>query len=159
MATMSSLNSGRDLFAMVLVVLGSMAWAGGSLVFQIQLGFQLCDRQFNLANAGSRYCVCPRQSFLRGMELDKSGYGPDRCMARCGISDRVRLHCRFQCLVWLLKVQPATKVSTYAYVNPVVAVLLGIFFAHESVTPMQISGLIVILGSVLLINLSQIQKA
>jgi drug/metabolite transporter (DMT)-like permease len=32
MATMSSLNSGRDLFAMVLVVIGSMAWAGGSCI-------------------------------------------------------------------------------------------------------------------------------
>jgi drug/metabolite transporter (DMT)-like permease len=49
-------------------------------------------------------------------------------------------------------------VSTYAYVNPVVAVLLGIFFAHESITLLQILGLIVILGSVLLINLHHYRK-
>jgi drug/metabolite transporter (DMT)-like permease len=64
----------------------------------------------------------------------------------------------FSAYVWLLKVQPATKVSTYAYVNPVVAVLLGMFFANESITPMQISGLVVILASVLLINLHQYRK-
>jgi drug/metabolite transporter (DMT)-like permease len=55
-------------------------------------------------------------------------------------------------------VQPATKVSTYAYVNPVVAVILGVFFARESISTMQISGLIVILASVLLINLHKYRK-
>jgi drug/metabolite transporter (DMT)-like permease len=65
----------------------------------------------------------------------------------------------FSAYVWLLKVQPATKVSTYAYVNPVVAVLLGIFFAKESISPVQIAGLVIILGSVLLINLHKYRKS
>jgi drug/metabolite transporter (DMT)-like permease len=43
-------------------------------------------------------------------------------------------------------------------VNPVVAVILGVFFANESITPLQISGLIVILVSVLLINLHKYRK-
>ncbi len=64
----------------------------------------------------------------------------------------------YSAYVWLLKFQPATKVSTYAYVNPVVAVLLGIFFAHESISTLQILGLIIILGSVLLINLHKYRK-
>ena len=50
--------------------------------------------------------------------------------------------------------RPATQVSTYAYVNPVIAVILGIVFAHETISLVQLSGLVVILGSVLLINLS-----
>ncbi|MEP6713205.1 MAG: EamA family transporter, partial [Ferruginibacter sp.] len=56
----------------------------------------------------------------------------------------------FSAYVWLLQVRPATQVSTYAYVNPVVAILLGVFFATEHVSLMQILGLVIILGSVLM---------
>ncbi len=54
--------------------------------------------------------------------------------------------------IWLLQVRPATEVSTHTYVNPIVAVLLGSWFAHEAVTNSQIIALTVILASVLLIN-------
>ncbi|HEY9194697.1 MAG TPA: EamA family transporter, partial [Mucilaginibacter sp.] len=64
----------------------------------------------------------------------------------------------FSAYVWLLQVRPATQVGTYAYVNPVIAVLLGVLFAHESITLLQVAGLVVILGSVLLINLSKYRK-
>lgn len=64
----------------------------------------------------------------------------------------------FSAYVWLLQVRPATQVSTYAYVNPVIAVILGVLFADESITLTQIGGLVVILGSVLLINLSKYRK-
>lgn len=64
----------------------------------------------------------------------------------------------FSAYVWLLQVRPATQVSTYAYVNPVIAVILGIFFAGEHISLTQISGLAVILLSVLLINLSKYRK-
>ena len=61
----------------------------------------------------------------------------------------------FSAYVWLLQVRPATQVSTYAYVNPVIAVILGVFFAHEDINRLQIVGLVVILASVLLINLNK----
>jgi drug/metabolite transporter (DMT)-like permease len=59
--------------------------------------------------------------------------------------------------VWLLQVRPSTQVSTYAYVNPVVAVLLGMLFASERISFIQILGLTVILGSVLMINLAKLK--
>ena len=40
----------------------------------------------------------------------------------------------YSAYVWLLQVRPATQVSIYGYVNPVVAVLLGVFFAGEHMT-------------------------
>jgi drug/metabolite transporter (DMT)-like permease len=64
----------------------------------------------------------------------------------------------FSAYVWLLTVRPATQVSTYAYVNPVVAVLLSVAFTQERVTIIQIIGLVVILASVLLINLVKYRK-
>lgn len=54
--------------------------------------------------------------------------------------------------IWLLQVRPATQVSTHTYVNPIVAVLLGATFANEAVTYSQLTALVVILFSVLLIN-------
>ena len=64
----------------------------------------------------------------------------------------------YSAYVWLLQVRSATQVSTHSYVNPVVAVLLGVFFANESMSPLQITGLAIILVSVLLINLSKYRK-
>ncbi len=58
----------------------------------------------------------------------------------------------YSAYVWLLKVRPATEVGTHAYVNPFVAVFLGMTFGNENVTWIQIAGLIVILLSVMLIN-------
>jgi len=65
----------------------------------------------------------------------------------------------YSAFVWLLQVRPATQVSTHAYVNPVVAVLLGVMFAGEQLSFLQLLGLMVILGSVLLINLAKYRAA
>ena len=64
----------------------------------------------------------------------------------------------YSAYVWLLKVRPATQVSTHAYVNPVVAVLLGVFFAGEKISALQITGLAIILAGVLLVNLARYRK-
>lgn len=64
----------------------------------------------------------------------------------------------YSCFVWLMEVRSPAQVSTYAYVNPVVAVLLGVFLASEHINLLQVSGLIVILLSVLLINLNKYLK-
>lgn len=58
----------------------------------------------------------------------------------------------YSAYVWLLKVRPATEVSTHAYVNPVVAVILGAGFGGEHVTIVQLTGLAIILISVMLVN-------
>ncbi len=58
----------------------------------------------------------------------------------------------FASYTWLLRAAPVTLVSTYAYVNPVVAVFLGALLANEAVTPRVIIAALVILGSVILIT-------
>ncbi len=58
----------------------------------------------------------------------------------------------FGSYVWLLQHRPAVEVSTYAYVNPIVAVALSYFFSDDVITHLQIYGLAVILFSVLLMN-------
>jgi drug/metabolite transporter (DMT)-like permease len=46
----------------------------------------------------------------------------------------------FTAFSWLLAVAPVSQVSTYAYVNPVVAVLLGALIAGEAVGPATLLG-------------------
>lgn len=58
----------------------------------------------------------------------------------------------YSAYVWLLKVRPATEVGTHAYVNPFVAVFVGVTLGKENVTWVQIIGLVIILLSVLLIT-------
>lgn len=158
MATMSSLNSSRDLFAMVLVVFSSMAWAGGSLYskYNSVSNSATVNSTWQMLAAGIAFIP---GTFISGewSSIDISTIPLNAWLATTYLI-LVGSIAGFSAYVWLLKVQPATKVSTYAYVNPVVAVLLGVFFAHESITLLQISGLIVILGSVLLVNLHKYRK-
>ena len=58
----------------------------------------------------------------------------------------------YSAYVWLLKVRPATEVATHAYVNPVVAVVIGTGFGNENVTTIQLLGLLIILLSVMSIT-------
>jgi drug/metabolite transporter (DMT)-like permease len=57
----------------------------------------------------------------------------------------------FSAFVFLLGRMPATRVASHAYVNPVVAVALGYFFAGELVTPRMLFGTALIVASVALI--------
>jgi drug/metabolite transporter (DMT)-like permease len=53
---------------------------------------------------------------------------------------------------WLLHNAPVSLMSTYAYVNPVVAVLLGWLFAGEELNARIAVASAIIIGSVILIN-------
>ena len=53
---------------------------------------------------------------------------------------------------WLLQNAPISLMSTYAYVNPVVAVFLGNWLASEPLTPRTLLAAAIIIGSVVFIN-------
>jgi drug/metabolite transporter (DMT)-like permease len=57
----------------------------------------------------------------------------------------------FSAYLWLLRVTTASRVSTYAYVNPIVAVFLGWALADEGLTPRVFLAAAVIVGAVALI--------
>ncbi|MEU9834633.1 EamA family transporter [Streptosporangium sp. NPDC048047] len=59
----------------------------------------------------------------------------------------------FTAYVWLLGNAPISLVSTYAYVNPAVAVALGAIIVGEVVTvPMLVAGLVIVLGVALVVS-------
>ena len=60
----------------------------------------------------------------------------------------------FSAYIWLLRVSTPTRVSTYAYVNPVIAVLLGWALADEALTVRMAVAAAVIVSGVALITLA-----
>jgi drug/metabolite transporter (DMT)-like permease len=64
----------------------------------------------------------------------------------------------FTAYVWLLHHESPTKVGTYAYVNPVVAVLVGYFLGGEALGLRTILGTLLVLVSVVVITTTQAKK-
>jgi len=64
----------------------------------------------------------------------------------------------FTAYLWLIHHQSPTKVGTYAYVNPIVAVLIGYFFGGELLGVRTILGTAFVLVSVLLITTTSTTK-
>ncbi|HAX70170.1 MAG TPA: EamA family transporter [Anaerolineales bacterium] len=58
----------------------------------------------------------------------------------------------FGSYIWLLQNAPISLVATYAYVNPIVAVILGFFFANEALEPRIWLATAIIIGAVIFIN-------
>jgi drug/metabolite transporter (DMT)-like permease len=143
---------------MLLLLAGSISWAGGSLYskyFNTQ-GSASVNTTWQMLTAG--FVFLPSSflhhevQHLQWQNIPASSWYALLYLIIFGSI------AAFSAYVWLLQVRPATQVSTYAYVNPVIAVILGVLFANENISLLQIAGLVVILGSVLLINLSKYRK-
>ena len=59
--------------------------------------------------------------------------------------------------VWLLKHVPTPKVATYAYVNPIVAVILGLIVLHERVDRFMLAGSVIIVAAVALVTTAKVR--
>jgi drug/metabolite transporter (DMT)-like permease len=64
----------------------------------------------------------------------------------------------FTAYVWLIHHESPTKVGTYAYVNPLVAVIVGYFLGGETVGPRTLLGTLLVLVSVVVITTTRARK-
>jgi drug/metabolite transporter (DMT)-like permease len=60
--------------------------------------------------------------------------------------------------LWLLKNVPIAKVATYAYVNPIIAVILGCVFHGEKMDRYMLAGAVVVIVSVILVTGAKVQQ-
>jgi drug/metabolite transporter (DMT)-like permease len=65
----------------------------------------------------------------------------------------------FVAYTWLLRSAPTPLVSTYAYVNPLIAIFLGAWLGNESLTPRILLAALVIVAAVVIINSSRDRAA
>ena len=63
----------------------------------------------------------------------------------------------FTAYVWLLHYESPTKVGTYAYVNPIVAIFLGWQVLHETVNGYVVAGSAVVIASVILVTSASVK--
>jgi drug/metabolite transporter (DMT)-like permease len=153
-----SANTGLfQLISLILLIIGSISWSGGSLYAKYKsTGYTTVNTAWQMFSAG---IVFLPGSFLthelNGFHWQTVTLGSWLSLFYLIIFGSLAAYSAY---VWLLQVRPATQVSTYAYVNPVVAVLLGVFFAGEKLNVLQLAGLAIILLSVLLINITKYRR-
>lgn len=151
-------GNGHQVIGLIVLILGAMSWAGGSLYskYKSRSTSATVNTAWQMMAAGLAFLpgsfISNEWSSFQLQEVSANGWFSLIYLITMGSL------AGFSAYVWLLQVRPATQVSTYAYVNPVVAVLLGVLFLDEQMTILQIAGLAVILLSVLLINLAKYRK-
>jgi drug/metabolite transporter (DMT)-like permease len=59
--------------------------------------------------------------------------------------------------IWLLGHVPTSKVATYAYVNPMVALFLGWLVLHERIDRYMMAGSVIVIASVILVTLAKVR--
>ncbi|MEP7318136.1 MAG: EamA family transporter [Panacibacter sp.] len=154
---LSSTGSIAEIAGLVVVIVGSISWAGGSLYSKYKSsGSAIVSTTWQMLFAGIAFTIFSlvndEWSGFHWKEVTTDSWFAVVYLVTMGSL------AGYSAYVWLLQVRSATQVSTYAYVNPVVAVLLGVFFAGEHMSLVQVIGLAVILTSVLLINLAKHRK-
>jgi drug/metabolite transporter (DMT)-like permease len=138
-----------ELAGMVVVLCGSFAWASGSIYAT------RADRPDDPLLGVALQMLCG------GLVLAVMGAGQWSRVDLAAVSTRSALSLVYLILVgsvvaytaygWLLHNAPPTLVATYAYVNPVVAVLLGTLLADETLSARTLAGGAVIVVAVVLI--------
>ncbi|HEU4620208.1 MAG TPA: drug/metabolite exporter YedA [Gammaproteobacteria bacterium] len=153
----SIMGGGRaDLLGASAVLVGSFLWAAGSIY--------------------SRHAPMPSAPFL-STAMQMLAASAALLLVSAGLGEPLHLHpgafsarsllallylvlfgsiVAFSAYIWLLRESTPARVSTYAYVNPVVAVLLGWALAGEALTPRMIVAAVVIVSGVVLITLAPV---
>ena len=148
----SLLGSERfDLAACAVLVAATFCWAAGSLYSR---GSRMPDSPV-MATAVTLICGGACLAIL-GLSLGELGrFDPAAVSTRSVVAVLYNLVfgsiVGFSAYLWLLRVTTVSRVSTYAYVNPIVAVFLGWALAGERLTPRVFVAAAVIVGAVALI--------
>jgi drug/metabolite transporter (DMT)-like permease len=154
------LGGGRaDFLGLGAVLLADLCWAAGSIYLR------------HAAMPPARFLSTAMQMLAGGVALSLLGLGlgePWRIdLAAFSLRSILALLylivfgsiVAFSAYVWLLRVSTPARVSTYAYVNPVIAVFLGWLLADEALTARMLIAAAVIVSGVALITLAPARPA
>jgi drug/metabolite transporter (DMT)-like permease len=145
----------RELWASISLIGGSFSWALGSvLAKRWQSGmdvFSSTGWQVLAAGAGNFVFA-----LLNG-DLDHVTWG-SRSLAAVAYLVVCGSWIGYTAYIWLLGHVPTSKVSTYAYVNPLVAVFLGWLILHERVDRFIVAGSAIVVLSVILVTSAKVKE-
>ena len=145
----------RDLAVCLVLVLGSLSWALGSVLsrrFSLGIGpFAATGWEMLFSGIVNAALALTFRDF-RHADWSRAGWLAILYLVVFGSL------VGFTAYIWLLEHVPTPKVATYAYVNPVVAVLLGSLFRGEHVDRYMVVGMVVIIGAVILVTISKLRS-
>jgi drug/metabolite transporter (DMT)-like permease len=145
----------REFWASLSLVAGSFSWALGSVLSKRwQSGmdvFSATAWQVTAAGAGN-FIFALIVGDLSRVVWTARGISATLYLVVCGS------WIGYTAYIWLLEHVPTSKVSTYAYVNPVVAVFLGWLILHERVDRFILAGSAIVVLSVILVTSAKVKE-
>ena len=145
----------REFWASISLIGGSFSWALGSVLAKKWQGgmdvFSATGWQVTAAGAGN-FIFALLNRDLSHVVWTARGLGATLYLIVCGS------WIGYTAYIWLLEHVPTSKVSTYAYVNPVVAVFLGWLILHERVDRFILVGSAIVVLSVILVTSAKVKE-
>jgi drug/metabolite transporter (DMT)-like permease len=145
----------RELVASISLIGGSFSWALGSVLSKRwQSGmdvFSATGWQVLAAGVGNFIFALLARDFSH-VRWTTRGLSAVFYLVVCGS------WIGYTAYIWLLEHVPTSKVSTYAYVNPVVAVFLGWLILHEHVDRFILAGSAIVVLSVILVTSAKVKE-
>jgi len=142
----------RKIIGSLVILCGGIAWTTGSLYSKYGvLGHSLLmDAAIQFLSAGVISLV------ISGLLGEWKGFQIERVSLESWLAliylFTMGSLVAYLAYLWLIKNRPAAQVSSYVYVNPVIAVLLGALLAHEIISWIQVLSLVIILIGVVMVN-------
>ena len=150
-------SSEMQLLSILIMIVGSFFWVAGSLYLKYKPSQSsvYVNTTIQLLSAGI-FCI-----FLSVLNREHTSFSIDAVRLDAWMAllylAIVSSLVTFLAFMWLIKVQPPAIVSTYSYVNPLVATLLGWAFAGEHISSIHLIALFIILIGVLFVNVPKYQ--
>ena len=145
----------KELWASLSLIGGSFSWALGSVLskrWQSGMdGFSATAWQVTAAGAANFIAALVLGDFSRVVWTAR-GLGAVMYLVVCGS------WIGYTAYIYLIGRVPTSKVSTYSYVNPVVAVFLGWLILHERVDRFILAGSAIVILSVILVTSAKIKR-
>src|SRR5271165_2075900 len=145
----------REFWASISLIAGSFSWALGSVLSKRwQSGmdvFSATGWQITAAGAGNFIFALFTHDLSRVVWTVR-GVSATLYLVVCGS------WIGYTAYIYLLEHVPTSKVSTYAYVNPVVAVFLGWLILHERVDRFILMGSVIVVLSVILVTSAKVKE-
>jgi drug/metabolite transporter (DMT)-like permease len=140
--------------AMLAVLLASLNWAAASIYLKRRIvsGSMIPNVGIQMISAGLVFFIAA--SLFGGISISGASSSGIGALIYLIFIGSILAYSAFN---YMLKEIPAAKAGTYAYINPIVAVILGALILNEVVTAQNIIAAVIILAGVVLVQISKVK--
>ena len=142
------LGTGSTALGLAVMLIASISWSIGSFLSKrLELPRDPFVTAVYEMGAGGVFLTLGALALGEGGQLDGAAFARDSVLAWIYLVVFGSL-IGFTAYAWLLRVAPISLVVTHQYVNPLVAIALGMAFLDERPSPWALSGALIVIGAV-----------